>query len=143
MRLWTIHPCHLDSRGLVALWREGLLAQAVLKGETQGYRNHPQLARFKAQASPKACIGAYLVAVHAESLERGYRFDESKIAEVAYSGFIDVSTGQIQFEWQHLQAKLAIRSPEHYASQTTVKPRLHPLFRLRPGGIESWERSTT
>ncbi|WP_338140756.1 pyrimidine dimer DNA glycosylase/endonuclease V [Candidatus Nitrotoga sp. 1052] len=28
MRLWTLHPCYLDSRGLVALWREALLAQS-------------------------------------------------------------------------------------------------------------------
>jgi len=25
MRLWTLHPKYLDARGLVALWREGLL----------------------------------------------------------------------------------------------------------------------
>jgi hypothetical protein len=28
---------------LVAVWREGLLAQAVLQGKTNGYKNHPQL----------------------------------------------------------------------------------------------------
>jgi hypothetical protein len=29
-RIWSLHPKYLDARGLVALWREGLLAQAVL-----------------------------------------------------------------------------------------------------------------
>ena len=43
MRLWSIHPRYLDSMGLVALWREALLAQAVLRGETKGYKFHPQL----------------------------------------------------------------------------------------------------
>jgi hypothetical protein len=43
MRLWSLHPCHLDAKGLVALWREGLLAQKVQACETNGYRNHPQL----------------------------------------------------------------------------------------------------
>jgi hypothetical protein len=39
---------YLDGRGLVALWREALLAQAVLRGRTRGYR-HPQLARFRSR----------------------------------------------------------------------------------------------
>ena len=39
MRLWSLRPKYLDSQGLVALWREGLLAQAVLRGKTRGYRN--------------------------------------------------------------------------------------------------------
>ena len=47
MRLWTLHPKYLDARGLVALWRESLLAQAVLAGRTRGYRSHPQLERFR------------------------------------------------------------------------------------------------
>ncbi len=34
MRLWTLHPKYLDPRGLVALWREALFAQAVLRGWT-------------------------------------------------------------------------------------------------------------
>jgi hypothetical protein len=36
MRLWTLHPKYLDARGLVALWREALLAQKVLRGATRG-----------------------------------------------------------------------------------------------------------
>jgi hypothetical protein len=63
MRLWTLHPKYLDAQGLVALWREGLLAQKVLRGRTRGYRHHPQLARFRAQADPVASIARYLRAV--------------------------------------------------------------------------------
>ena len=37
MRLWTLHPKYLDPQGLVALWREALLARAVLQGKTRGY----------------------------------------------------------------------------------------------------------
>lgn len=34
MRLWSLHPSYLDRAGLLAVWREGLLAQSVLlKGE--------------------------------------------------------------------------------------------------------------
>jgi len=49
MRLWSLHPAYLDARGLGALWREGLLAQAVLRGKTRGYRSHPQLERWRAR----------------------------------------------------------------------------------------------
>lgn len=28
MRLWSLHPKHLDPQGLVALWREVLLARS-------------------------------------------------------------------------------------------------------------------
>lgn len=111
MRLWSLHPKYLDSKGLVALWREALLAQAVLRGETKGYRNHPQLQRFRMQLSPRACIAEYLRAVHAESLERGYRFDERRIAHPGTSARLSVTGGQLDFEWRHLLAKLEARAP--------------------------------
>ncbi len=82
MRLWSLHPRYLDPQGLVALWREGLLAQAVLRGRTKGYRHHPQLQRFRAHASPRSAINAYLAEVHAEAARRGYSFDRSKIGPV-------------------------------------------------------------
>lgn len=141
MRLWSIHPQYLDSRGLVALWREGLLAQAVLRGETTGYRHHPQLLRFRMQSSPIACIAEYLWSVHEESVKRGYRFDAGKIACNRTSGKIDVPRGQINFEWQHLMKKLEPRAPEWREKLMTVTPPIpHPLFRIKPGSIADWER---
>ena len=141
MRLWSIHPEYLDSRGLVALWREALLAQAVLRGETRGYTRHPQLERFRAQADPTAFIVAYLKAVHVESLVRGYRFDAGRIAAAGTAGRIEVAGGQVAFEWTHLMSKLARRAPELHARWATVEtPRPHPLFQVTPGGVEDWER---
>jgi hypothetical protein len=64
MRLWSVHPSLLDPKGLVALWREGLLAQKVLQGRTTGYRSHPQLHRFRQSGEPLAAIATYLWAVH-------------------------------------------------------------------------------
>jgi len=61
MRLWTVHPRYLDTKGLLAAWREGLLAQKVLQDKTSGYRNHPQLLRFRATANPTASIASYLL----------------------------------------------------------------------------------
>ena len=98
MRLWTIHPRHLDAKGLVALWREALLAQKVLQGRTRGYKHHPQLKRFLATPRPVAAVATYLVAVHQEALRRGYEFDESKIASLKFRGRIAETRGQLRYE---------------------------------------------
>src|SRR4030095_10972843 len=98
MRLWTLHPRYLDSQGLVALWREALLAKAVLRGETRGYRHHPQLARFRAPASPRAAIHASLAAVHAEATARGYAFDHRKIGPRRRVPPIAATSGQVAYE---------------------------------------------
>ena len=74
MRLWSLHPRYLDAKGLVALWREALLAQKVLQGNTKGYRNHPQLSRFKQQIDPLAAVAAYLCEVQREAARRGYHY---------------------------------------------------------------------
>lgn len=141
MRLWSLHPGYLDARGLVALWREALLARAVLAGETKGYRNHPQLERFRGGARPAALIAEYLRAVHSESIARGYRFDKGRIGRSRTSARLDVTSGQLDFEWRHLLKKLESRSPERYEkclAENTPLP--HPLFRVTPGGVADWER---
>ncbi|MDR2336330.1 MAG: pyrimidine dimer DNA glycosylase/endonuclease V [Burkholderiaceae bacterium] len=143
MRLWSIHPRYLDTKGLVALWREALLAQAVLRGETRGYRNHPQLDRFKEHLSPLDAISAYLSATHREATARGYHFDASKIHPPARSAALLVVTrGQVEYEWEHLLHKLRTRSPEWLAQQPGLGTdlELHPLFRLVEGPMASWER---
>lgn len=142
MRLWSLHPNYLDARGLVALWREGLLAQAVLAGSTAGYRNHPQLLRFRAQPAPLSFIAQYLRIIHAESAARGYRFDGYRIARRRTSRQIDVPQGQMEFEWRHLMNKLAARAPERHAELAAVtSPAPHPLFRVVTGGIADWEKT--
>jgi hypothetical protein len=142
MRLWSLHPKYLDSQGLVALWRESLLARAVLRGETRGYLHHPQLERFRAHAHPRVAINSYLAAVYAEAVARGYAFDKSKLGPARVAQPILVSSGQLAFEWQHLLHKLALRSPERYAQlQGMAVPVCHPLFRRRAGQVASWERA--
>ena len=143
MRLWSIHPKHLDAKGLVALWREALLAQKVLSGRTRGYRNHPQLDRFKAASDPAGAIGAYLRAVFAESRRRGYAFSEGKIASRKRAGKIAVTRGQVEYEWLHLRRKLKLRDPERLRGLRKLAfPEVHPAFRLREGCVEDWERET-
>jgi hypothetical protein len=140
MRLWSIHPRYLDSKGLVALWREGLLAQAVLAGRTRGYRQHPQLTRFLGAPAPARRIAAYLRIVHAESVRRGYRFDARKLGRGGRFAPLPVTRGQIGYEWAHLRRKLKARSPSWLRQVREIKrPRPHPLFRVVAGGVAVWE----
>lgn len=142
MRLWSLHPCWLDPQGLVAAWREGLLARAVLAGRTRGYRHHPQLERFRAHASPRLAINAWLAAIHSEATARGYAFDRSRFGAVREVEPIPVTRGQRDHEWEHLRDKLARRSPEHFARLERARQRTcHPLFRLRAGPVADWERA--
>ena len=134
-----MHPKYLDAKGLVALWREALLAQAVLRGETKGYRHHPQLNRLRSAASPVRSIAAYLRAVHAEATRRGYRFDEKKIGRGGSVPRIAATRGQLDYEWKHLRTKLRARDPARLAALRSVKPEPHPLFRIVPGGVAGWE----
>lgn len=141
MRLWTLHPQYLDAQGLVALWREALLAQKVLLGQTRGYRNHPQLARFRELDDPVAGIAVYLAVVHAEALRRSYRFDAGKIVSPPWPGQIEATTGQMAYEWAHLRGKLALRDPLRLAEFSDLQmPEAHPLFRIVEGGVASWEK---
>lgn len=141
MRLWSLHPRYLDPQGLVALWREALLAQAVLRGETRGYRHHPQLERFRNSGAPLAAISLYLKAVQAEATARGYAFDKSKIKPARTLLDLPVSEGQLQFEWEHLLAKLKVRNPVLFQRWRDVtQPETHPLFTRCAGGIAAWER---
>ncbi|HMN20474.1 MAG TPA: pyrimidine dimer DNA glycosylase/endonuclease V [Ottowia sp.] len=142
MRIWTLHPRYLDPKGLVALWRETLLARAVLAGRTRGYTQHPQLQRFAVQPFPLAAIDGYLASVLTESVQRGYRFDASRIGVVSSVVVpISATTGQRDHEWRHLRAKLAVRSPDWLARWADVDtPALHPLFALTAGPIAPWER---
>jgi Pyrimidine dimer DNA glycosylase len=143
MRLWSLHPKYLDPRGLVALWREALLARAVLRGETKGYRHHPQLERFATHASPRSAINAYLRAIYDEAAQRGYDFDRDKIGPCRSVVRIPVGRGQLLYEWQHLLLKLSVRSPTVHAQWRGVaSPASHPLFLVRPGPVAEWERAT-
>lgn len=140
MRLWSLHPKYLDSKGLVALWREGLLAQQVLSGRTKGYGNHPQLARFKNTINPLGAVATYLRSVFAESENRGYRFDKSKIVNKRLQGKLRVRSGQLEYEYQHLLGKLQNRDPKcfsHLKQIRKVEP--HPLFIEIHGNTEPWE----
>lgn len=140
MRLWSIHPKYLDSKGLVATWREGLLAQKCLEGKTKGYKNHPQLSRFKNTSDPLNAIGSYLHAIFTEAVKRNYNFDKTKIINQHYTKRIPTTTKQLLYEWQHFLNKINHRAPELYKTLAAIKtPDPHPLFQPKKGPIEEWE----
>jgi hypothetical protein len=144
MRLWSIHPLYLDAQGLLALWREGLLAQKVLANETKGYKNHPQLQRFKLQKNPLAAIGSFLLSIQEEACRRGYHFRREKIIIAKrQTAVISVSAAQLRFESLHLARKLKTRSSRDYRRLVSRRRiRTHPLFKRVPGAmLEPWERA--
>ncbi|MBN1758733.1 MAG: hypothetical protein JW863_10465, partial [Chitinispirillaceae bacterium] len=140
-RLWSLHPKYLDRMGLLAVWREGLLARKVLAGETKGYRNHPQLERFKATRNPVKSVSWYLKKIAEEASQRGYRFNTEKLGMARKPETIPVEKGQISYEFNHLLNKLQIRDPERYnAFRNAGVIQLHPLFQEIAGSVATWER---
>jgi hypothetical protein len=141
MRLWSIHPYYLDSKGLVAVWREGLLAQACLGGKTKGYTNHPQLNRFKESKDPLGLISAYLLCIASEATKRKYQFNTTKILEAPSFYILPVTDSQIKFEWIHFLKKIKVRDPFLYQKLFKIDiPSPHPIFKLTNGDIEPWEK---
>jgi hypothetical protein len=141
MRIWSLHPKYLDRQGLLACWRETLLAQKVLAGATKGYQHHPQLARFRACPDPLGAIAAYLDSLAGEAEQRGYNFNRSRIVAPRMSNKIPVTRGQVLFEWGHLKNKLTQRDPLRMAQISAIElPETHPLFEIVDGCIEPWEK---
>ncbi|WP_413532637.1 pyrimidine dimer DNA glycosylase/endonuclease V [Empedobacter brevis] len=140
MRIWSVHPKYLDAKGIVALWRETLLAKNVLEGKTKGYKNHPQLIRFKAVEKPVEAINQYLAEVWDEATRRGYNFDRNKIDFDFQQIKIDVTTGQIHYEFNHLLKKLEQRDPERFKQFEHLKMiDCADIFDVKEGDIEKWE----
>ena len=143
MRLWTISFKYLDARGLLALWREALLAKNVLAGLTKGYKNHPQLDRFYAHENALEAVNAYLAEVYEEACARDYKFDAAKVGEFDERNLakIAVSRGQIEYDFAFLQEKLKSRDRVVYERNLSVKNiEIASIFEEVAGGIEPWEK---
>jgi hypothetical protein len=141
VRIWSLHPKYLDRLGLVACWREALLAQKVIRGETKGYRHHPQLIRFKFCPNSLAAIATYLDSLADEAEVRSYTFNRSKINPGRVTFKIPVTLGQILYEWTQLKAKLTLRDTSRLALLSGIElPESHPLFEMVAGDVEPWEK---
>lgn len=140
MRIWSIHPKYLDAKGIVALWRETLLAKNVLADNTKGYKNHPQLDRFKRTDEPLVFINQYLLVVYEESVKRGYNFSRDKVSGDIKDISIPVTRGQLIFEFEHFLNKMQKRNPKIFLKFKEITfPEVHPLFTIVEGNIEKWE----
>ena len=140
MRIWSLHPKYLDAKGLVALWRETLLAKHVLEGRTKGYTNHPQLNRFKEMKNPVDAVNHYLSEVYEEAGRRGYNFDREKINWKFSKKSIPVTDKQMVYETKHLLNKLKVRDEvKHKEVKKHKGLDPHPLFKVVEGEIEGWE----
>lgn len=141
MRLWSLHPSLLDVKGLVAVWREGLLAFQVISGKTKGYTKHPQLQRFQEQENPINAVTAYLHGIVDEAQVRGYSFNRNKLLRLKPVPLISVTVGQIEYERKHLLEKLFIRDRAQYEKvKNATTTEIHTLFSIVPGEVEEWER---
>lgn len=147
MRLWTLHPKYLDTKGLVALWREALLAKKVLEGKTKGYKNHPQLDRFKNYEHPLTAINYYLHKVWVESQARkfNFRYDIIDSFSTICEAAITTTHGQVLYEYNRLTMKLRRRKSvgrvlfvENDCLVCEIET--HPLFKTVRGAIEPWEK---
>jgi len=146
MRLWSINPKYLDRAGLLAVWREGLLAKKVLAGKTKGYKNHPQLIRFINSGQPLKYINEYLLGIYQEAVNRGYNFKVNKLSQSArdlkiIKKNIRVSRSQLAYEFNHLLTKLKVRDNKRHQALKSLKKILpHSLFKVVRGKIEEWEK---
>lgn len=141
MRIRSVHPSYMDTKWLVALRRETLLAKHVLEGKTKWYTMHPQLDRFKWSPNPLWSINAYLIEVRYEAHKRGYHFDKQKIGIITDRVNITVTRWQLRYEYQWLLEKLQKRDPHHYMGIKDQKNIVsHPLFSIIDGDIEYWEK---
>ncbi|WMT50842.1 MAG: pyrimidine dimer DNA glycosylase/endonuclease V [Ferroplasma sp.] len=143
MRLWSIDFSYLDRQGLLACWRESLLARNVLYGLTKGYKNHPQISRFKLSGEPVTAINTYIYYLFLESKERNYSFNESKLeySMINRDFHIPVTAGQVTYEFKLLLSKLKTRSQENFNRVKGIdRPATCSLFIQVEGNIENWER---
>ena len=141
MRLWSIHPKYLDTKGLVALWRESLLAQKILTGKVRWFKNHPQLKRFRTHYNPHEAIANYLIEVWKEAKRRGYNFDKRKVGKICSIEKIPVTVDQLRYEFDLLRNKLQRRDTNKYQELLSVrKVEYHPIFEVVEGKIEKWEK---
>ena len=141
MRLWSLHPKDLDAKGLTAVWREGLLAKAIIEGRTKAYEKHPQMIRFRKAENEEALINQYLSYVLKEANKRNFNFDKSKIKNIKTDEKIKVTKGQALYEFIHLKKKLGYRDINKCKELEKIEfPELNPIFELVEGDIEHWEK---
>lgn len=160
MRVWSIHPAYLDTKGLVASWKEGIQGLNALRnprkpnGKWAMFAHHPQLIRFKRFENPELCLSEYLHFIADEADRRNYNFNRNlilpRLDENPYQ--IWITCGQLIYEWDFLSHKVTCRTGFWEYGKPTINGKstvetiaswscvVHPMVVLIPGDIECWEK---
>lgn len=133
MRLLSIHPKYLDKHALIALWREGLLAQKALSDGASVGKDSVHLVNFKNKANPVRAIGSYLSFVAAEGAKQGCRLNHERILHPNFdNGFMEADAEQMVVEFEQLKARLKMRDkPKFKTLKDMRKIEANPVFNLQ------------
>ena len=141
MRLWSLHPRYLDPQG----WSrcgETLLARKVLRGETRGYRHHPQLQRFREARDPQSAIDAYLPRSTPRRRRAATRSTRTSSMPTRARKDPGRARATRRARMGHLIAQARVAQPgAHVRWRELQRPRTHPSFRVVAGGVADWERA--
>lgn len=149
MRVWSIHPKYCDTPRLNGMWREGLLAKAVIEGTTPkgGYRKHSQAERLKVHPDPVKLINHILYEVWKVAQERGFKYDIKKlnkrIVDEPLSTKLEVTRGQIEYEFNFMQHKIGAVDTRYKINTEEVRKNgieVNPCFKIVPGDIMDFEK---
>lgn len=140
MRIWSIHPVNLDTKGLCGAWRE-LLGAIKSCDPSVGYSRHSQLIRWRNATDSiemmRNALAHYGLTLYQEAKRRKYHFNVNKLKPylIAPKPILPVNVGQFEYEWEFLRKKCLTRNPDW----VMIKKEVNPMFVLRDGGIEPWE----
>jgi hypothetical protein len=116
-------------------------------GKTKGWKNHPQLIRFKNHNAPIHAIGFYLFIIYNEGCKRGYSYNKSKMFKIVEKvSMINISKEQLAYEFEILKNR--VRGRDHTKFLELLEfgkkesyPKPHPLFHVIDGKVALWEKS--
>jgi hypothetical protein len=141
MRLWSFHPKYLDNVGLSRAINEGVSGYKALTGKQKMWKNHPQLTRFKDYGETQLKLYIEHLLIHFYNR----KCISIKLSPQPFNVFvkdvIEVTTGQLIYEWNHYLNKLEKRNNDLYQELMHITcPEPHPLLEVVEGDIESWEK---
>jgi hypothetical protein len=113
-------------------------------GDTRGWRNHPQLDRFKDHSETMDAIGFYPLKIREEASFRGHSYDGSKIRRpINRVALTSITTGQLLYEFSLLLERTRLRMPAWHEKLREVYdlPKAYPLFEVVEGDVGRWEVS--
>jgi hypothetical protein len=155
MRFWSINPRLLDYPTIKACWANLMLAKKIKNDRSTVYSNHPPL--MKLNNIPHSSFLWYMEEIRQECYNysnyrirhRSYRDAQLRrfIRDNEGEGYekIEVTTGQLMYEFALLQSRLYWKNRRKYIKNKKMfighRISLHnDAFVVREGPIEPWEK---